>query len=154
MASRLESLQAVATVTGVAALVLGFLASLGLRLVPVLSAAAFWPLAFVLGACGAAGGVATVLRGRTIDRRRWEAVDDPLLTSGEREYAHKEAERQRRWAGTVFFAAPVALSYWTAYQLPVEAGPATTPLLALFPLAGYLIGLLAAHWRGQRRSPE
>ena len=26
---------------------------------------------------------------------------------------------------------------------------ATSPLLALFPLAGYLAGLLAAHWRGR-----
>lgn len=154
MANRLESVQTVATVAGVAALALGFLASIGLRLVPVLPASAFWPLSLTLGLLGAAGGVITVVRGRSIDRRRWEAVDDPLLTSGEREYAHKEAERQRRWTGTVFFATPVALAYWAAFQLPAEAGLGTTPLLALFPLAGYLIGLLGAHWWWRRRSPE
>ena len=60
-------------------------------------------------------------RAREIDRERWEVVDDPLLTSGEREYAHKEAERERRWAGTVFLTAPVALAYWTAYQVTPEA---------------------------------
>ncbi len=154
MGRRLESLQTVATVVGVAALAVGFLASIGLRLVPVLPAGAFWPLSIVLGLLGLAGGVATVARAETIDRRRWEVADDPLLTSGEREYAHKEAERQRRWAGTVFFAAPVALAYWAAFQLPADGGLGTSPLLALFPLVGYLAGLLGAHWRGRRRSPE
>ena len=154
MDRRLQSLQGLATVLGVVALGAGFLASIGLRLLPVFPAAAFWPLALVLGLLGAGGGVATVARGDAIDRHRWEVVEDPLLTSGEREYAHKEAERQRRWAGTVFFAVPVALAYWAAFQLPADVEAGAPPLLALFPLAGYLVGLLGAHWWGRRRTPE
>jgi len=154
MDRRLQSLQTAATVVAVAALGSGFLASIGVRLLPVLPAASFWPVSVVLGLLGAAGGVATAARGHAIDRHRWQMVDDPLLTSGEREYAHKEAERRRRWAGTVFFATPVALAYWAAFHLPAETAAGHSPLLAVFPLAGYLVGLLGAHWRGRRRSPE
>ena len=154
MDRRLQSLQSATAVVGVVALGAGFLASIGLRLLPVLPAAAFWPLSVVLALLGAAGGVATVLRGEAIDRNRWEVVEDPLLTSSEREYAHKEAERQRRWAGTVFFAAPVALAYWAAYQLPADSGLGASPLLAVFPLVGYLAGLLGTYQWGRRRSPD
>lgn len=147
---RLETLQTVATVFAVAALGFGFLASIGLALL-ALPPAAFWPMSLLLAVAGAGGGVATVVRGHQIDRRRWEVVEDPLLTSGERKYAHKEAERERRWAGTVFFAAPIALAYWSSYHFPEGSGMATSPLLALFPLLGYLAGLLATHWRERRR---
>lgn len=153
MTLSLERLQTAASVAAVAGLVLGFLASLGLRLLPVLSMAGFWAAAVLLVAAGAGGGLATVARGREIDRRRWELVEDPLMTSGEREYAHKEAERERRWAGIVFFTAPIALAYWAAYQLSADAALGAPPLLALVPLVGYLAGLLAAHWRYRQRSP-
>lgn len=150
---RLERLQTAASVAAVTGLVLGFFASIGLRILPVLSPAGFWVAAMLLLAAGAGGGHATVARAREIDRRRWELVEDPLMTSGEREYAHKEAERERRWAGIVFFTAPVALAYWAAYQLSADAALAAPPLLALVPLAGYLAGLLATHWRYRRKSP-
>lgn len=149
----LERFQTAASVAAVAGLVLGFLASLGLRILPVLSSAGFWVAAVLLVAGGVGGGLATVARGREIDRRRWELVEDPLMTSGEREYAHKEAERERRWAGIVFFTAPIALAYWAAYQLSADAALGAPPLLALVPLVGYLGGLLAAHWRFRKRSP-
>lgn len=154
MGRPLERLQTFAAIAAVGGLVLGFLASIGLRLFPPLDRTGFWIVAVLLVAAGAGGGVATVVRAREIDRRRWELVEDPLMTSGEREYAHKEAERQRRWAGTVFFTTPVALAYWAAYQLASEAVLGAPPLLAGFPLAGYLAGLAAAHLAQRRGRPE
>lgn len=154
MRSRLETAQSVAAAVAVTALLLGFLASIGLTLVPALTQGAFWPVSVLLTLCGLAGGALTVARGKEIDRVRWELVEDPLITSAEREYAHKEAEHQRRWAGTVLFAAPVALSYWAAYLLQAGTGQRASPLLALFPLAGYLTGLAAAHWRWRDRPPR
>jgi hypothetical protein len=152
-AFRLETVQSAAATVAVASLVLGFFASIGLRLFPSLSPAALWPVLVALALCGAGAGMATVARGHGIDRIRWEVAQDPLVTSAEREHAHREAERERRWAGTVFFVAPVALAYWAAYQLPPGAGIAATGLLALVPIAGYTMGLLAAHWRWRERPP-
>lgn len=150
----LERCQTAAGAAAVTGLVLGFLASIGLRLLPPLSPPGFWAVAVLLLVAGAGGGGATVLRARAIDRRRWEVVEDPLITSGEREYAHKEAERERRWAGTVFLTTPIALAYWAAYQ--VAAGPVfgARPLLAFVPLAGYLVGLAAIHLSRRRERPE
>jgi hypothetical protein len=154
MGQRLERLQTLAATSAVAGLLLGFLASIGLRLFPALSAAGFWVVAVLLLAAGVGGGLATVARAREIDRRRWEIVEDPMLTSGEREYAHKEAERARRWAGTAFLTAPVALAYWAAYQVTPEAALGAPPLLAAVPLAGYLAGLVSAHLAQRRARPE
>lgn len=150
----LARFQALAAAAAVAGLLLGFLASIGLRLFPPLAPAGFGAVAVVLAALGAGGGVATVLRAREIDRRRWEVVEDPLITSGEREYAHKEAERERRWAGTVFLTAPIALAYWSAYQVSAGSGFGTGPLLAFVPLGGYLAGLVGAHLWRRRDRPE
>jgi MFS family permease len=152
--SQLETVQTAAAVVAVGSLVLGFAASIGLRLVPTLAPAAFWPMLGGLALCGAGAGIATVVRGHQVDRVRWQVAQDPMVTSAEREYAHKEAERERRWAGTVFFVAPVALAYWVAYQLPPGSGVGASGLLALVPIAGYLVGLLAAHWRWRERPPE
>jgi hypothetical protein len=158
----LRRVQSAAAFAAGAGLLFGFLASIGLRILPTLGPAGFWIAALVLTLAGAGGGLATVARGEAIDRNRWRVVDDPLLTSGEREYAHKEAERERRWAGTVFLTAPVALAYWTAYQMaPQVASTAgtgsrlgNTPLLALLPLAGYLAGLVVAHVRRRKSAPS
>lgn len=151
MPSPVRRFQTAAAIAGGAGLLLGFLASIGLRLLPLMARPGLWVAAGTLLALGVAGGVATVARGREIERTRWELVDDPLMTSGERELAHKEAERERRWAGTVFFTAPVGLAYWAANQLVPEAVVVAPPLLALVPLAGYLAGLLAAHAAGRAR---
>lgn len=147
----LERLQTAAAVAAVVGLLLGFLASIGVHVAPPLSRTGLWVTVVALFAGGLLGGAATVLRARAIDRRRWEAVEDPLITSGEREYAHKEAERERRWAGTVFFTSPIALGYWAAYQLGPDVGLAAPPLLAVVPLGGYLAGLLATSARFSRR---
>jgi hypothetical protein len=137
----LRRLQTAALAAAGVFLVVGFLASLDLRLLPVGPPWLAWLAHPLLAVCGAAGGLATALRGREVDRWRWAMVEDPMLTSGEREEAHREAERQRRHAGTVFLAAPVFLGYWLVYQL---AGGLATWLLPASALAGFAIGLLVA----------
>lgn len=102
-----------------------------------------WPLHLLLLAASAAAGMATMLRGVEIDRERWRIVDDPRITRGEREYAHKEAERQRRWAGTALMLGPVIAGYWLAFQFrSAGTGRLLTDLLSLTPLAGFLAGLV------------
>jgi hypothetical protein len=147
----LRRIQGAVTVAAGLSLLFGFLASIGARIFPLLTAAGFRAVAGLLAVAGIGGGLATVARARAIDRRRWHVVEDLLLTSGEREYAHKEAERERRWAGTVFLTAPVAIGYWSAYQVPatIDTGMA----LGLLPLAGYLVGFTAARLWELRRTP-
>lgn len=141
----LERLQSFLLAAAIAGLAIGFLASIGLRIFPLLDRAGFWTVVTLLLLAGLGGGVATVVRAREIDRRRWEAVDDPLITKGEREYAHKEAERERRWAGIVYFTSPIALGYCAAYHLGAGAAENAPALLSLLPLASYLVGYVAAH---------
>jgi hypothetical protein len=81
-----------------------------------------------------------VSRHRQIDQRRWEILADSALTKGERDYAHREAERQRRVAATAFGAAPVGLGYWMAYQM--EAAGFTVFLLPASPLLGFALGFV------------
>lgn len=139
-------LQTAATVLAICGFVLGFFAGIGLRLLPALDPQWIWWLALPLFALGVGGGLVTVLRGREIDRIRWQTVEDPLLTSGEREWAHKHAERERRWAGTVLFGAPIGLTYWLANQItsdPTSGTGAglTLGLMAVWPLLGFPAGL-------------
>lgn len=128
-------------VAGVA-FVLGFLASIDVLLFPRGPESAAWLLHPLLLVLGAAAGGTTAVRGRQIDKKRWELVEDPLLTDGERELAHREAERERRWAGTVFFVVPIFLGYWMAYQFRGTGGgtPATSLLIGT-PMVGFLLGL-------------
>lgn len=148
----LETAQTVAGFAGGAGLVLGLLSSIDALPIPRGPEGVAWilhPLFFLLGV---AGGVSAAVRGRQVDRRRWEVLEDPMLTDGERETAHREAERERRWAGTVFFMAPLFLAYWMAYQFGDEdggfgggaEGSLVADLLILPPMIGFLAGLLLA----------
>lgn len=141
----LERLQGVLFAAAVAGLAVGFFASIGLRVLPLLDRTGFWVVVALLLLLGLGGGAATVVRAWEIDRRRWEAAEDPLITSGEREYAHKEAERERRWAGIVFFTSPIGLGYCAAYHLGPDTVDHAPAFLALLPVAAYLVGYLAAH---------
>jgi len=148
----LARLQPVAWAVAGLCAVVGFLASLGFFVLSPGTAAGAWAGHALLALLGAACGVATVLRGEEIDRVRWAIVEDPLTTKGEAEYAHKDAESQRRLAGTAFLAAPVFVGYWLLYQLGAEDLP--TFLLPATALAAYGIGVVAANRRaGAPSSP-
>lgn len=151
----LETAQTVTAWVAGGALLLGFLASIDILLFPRGEESAAWlfhPLLFLLGAVG---GLAAAARGRQVDEIRWRVLDDPMLTGGERELAHREAERQRRWAGTVFFVAPILLGYWLAYQFAGEdGGSLVTFLLTASPMVGFLSGLLLTQWAlGPEKKP-
>jgi hypothetical protein len=134
------------TVAGAA---LGFLASVGVFVLPPLAPSAVVWLAPTCLLLGLAGGLAARRRGVDIDRRRWEIVADSRLTSGEREYAHKEAERERRLSATALLAGPLAVGYWAAYQAAGDGSTVWTQLLPLWPLAGFGAGW----WLGRKGEP-
>lgn len=142
MKSHLARLQSLSAYAAGGFAVLGFAASLGARLFPLgppwLALLLHLPVALL----GAAAAWAAARRGQEIDRWRWEMVDDPLITGGEREEAHKEAERQRRHAGTAFLAGPVFLGYWLLYQLQPGLVAWFLPGSALL---GYAVGYLVAN---------
>lgn len=146
LARHLDRIQAIAVWVAGLSLLLGFLASIDVLLLPRGEPRHAWAAHLLLLAVGLFGGAAASLRGRLADRRRWEILEEPLLTSMERENAHREAERERRVAATVFMMAPIFLGYWLAYQLAGEdEGTLVTFLLTLSPLVGYVLGLLFAH---------
>lgn len=149
----LERLQKFVFRFAVAFALLGLATSVGCTVVPKGPPQAAWLLHPVLLLLAAAGGWATLLRNREIDRRRWEIVEDPTLTSGEREYAHREAERERRVAATAFLLGPLTLGYWMAYQFNVEERITAADFLVVPPLAGYVLGLLVGRWKGPKESP-
>ncbi len=133
---------------------LGFLASIDVFLLPRGLPHLAWLLHPLIFAGGVAGGIAAQARGAEIDRKRWEIVEDPLLTRGEREYAHKEAERQRRVAATIFMVTPLVCGYWMAYQFAApEGGSLVGTLLGATPLPGFGIGLLVGDRILRRNAP-
>ena len=103
------------------------------------SGAAVW-LHPLLIALAAVSGLCFSLRAREIDGERWRIVDDSTITRGEREYAHREAERERKVAGVVFLMAPLTLGFWLASHLRGERLTAAE-LLSLTPLVGFLLGM-------------
>lgn len=143
---RLATLQRVAVGMAAVGLVLGFLASLDILLLPRAGLGWAYVLQPVMLILGAGGGVATALRGRHVDRVRWATVAEPLLTDMERETAHKDAETERRQAGVWFLMGPMLLGYWLAYQVaPPQSNSLAAYLLAILPMPGFALGLLAAN---------
>ncbi|MCZ7650634.1 MAG: hypothetical protein M5U13_05510 [Thermoanaerobaculia bacterium] len=137
----LERAERLALWIAVALGLLGFAGGLGQRVLPPLPAAAAWPLqALVIGSGLLAARLAR-RRAAEIERRRWAALEEPLLTSGEREWAHREAERARRASGFAFLLAPLMLGYFLAYQFPEGAAPLARALAGT-PLLGFVLGLL------------
>jgi hypothetical protein len=118
------------------------LAGTGLVEVPRGPAWIAWLLHPVLLAVGFACGAATVRRSREIDAQRWRLVEDDTLTRGERLYAHREAERETRIAGSVFLLAGISIGAFAAYVLRVPDRIGVADLLILSPLFGFLAGLL------------
>ena len=145
--SRLERLQRVSFWVALVSAAAGFLTSAGCSALPPLAAFHLrWlhPFLFVLGAvCG----WLSVARSEAIDRERWQIAEDPSLTSGERDYAHRHAERRRRVASTSFLAAPLMLGYWLAYQVEGEGKVLAAQLLPVTAVIGSVLGLLVARLR-------
>ncbi len=127
-------------------LVTGFLASLGHGPLPPLPAGLVTPLHIGLGILGLLAGVAAGRRQAEIDAERFEYAQDPHATKGERELAHKEAERQIRSAHMTLLGAPLALGYWLANEFASGAPPWARALSAS-AILGYGIALLL----GRRR---
>ena len=144
--SALEWAQKVAFWLAVVCATLGFVTSAGCGPIPELPgglARWFHPVLLMVGI---AAGLAAAARNDEIDRTRWQIVEDPMLTSDERDYAHRFAERERRWASTAFLSAPLMLGYWMAYQLEGGGRRLEAQLLPLTAVVGSVVGYLVASW--------
>ena len=108
-----------------------------------------WALHPLLLAVGFLCGAATVRRSREVDARRWELVEDETLTRGERLYAHREAERENKVAGSIFLLAGISVGACAAYVLRTPEQIGVADFLILSPLLGFLAGLLVV----SRRTP-
>lgn len=140
--NRLERLQRVSFWVAVLSAALGFMTSAGCRLAPELPDSTLGFFHLLLLATGGVLGYLSIFRGDQIDRERWRIAEDSSLTSGEREYAHSYAERQRRLASTSFLAAPLMMGYWLAYQVEGEGEFLAAQLLPVTALVGGVVGLL------------
>lgn len=147
--TRLERLQRVSFWVAVVSAGAGFLTSAGCGVLPAMAESQLvWLHPFLL-VLGGVAGYLSVFRSHEIDRERWAIAEDPSLTSGERDYAHRNAERERRMASTSFLAAPLMLGYWMAYQIEGEGRLLAAQLLPVTGLVGAVIGLLVARWRAR-----
>lgn len=146
--TRLQRAQKVSFWVAVVSATVGFLTSAGCRMLPEISSSWVGPLHGFLFVLGAVAGYLAVGRGQEIDRERWRVAEDPTLTSGERDYAHKYAERERRSAVTSFLAAPLMLGYWLAYQVAGEGQDLVAQLLPATAVLGSVVGWIGGRWRG------
>lgn len=142
--SRLERLQRISFWLAIAGGALGFLTSAGCSMAPAIPVGWVNVLHPMLLVIGGLLGYFSVFRTEEIDRERWRIAEDSSLTSGERDYAHRFAERQRRGASTAFLAAPLMLGYWMAYQVEGEGSELAAQLLPVTAVLGSLTGLLIA----------
>jgi len=104
----------------------------GVYVVPRDVAGLVWVLHVVVAVVGFVSGVVATRRRAEIEAERWQRVDDPDLTSGEREHAHREAESSLKRATAQFLLVGVTLGGWLAYQLRAErptAGAAVSRVL-------------------------
>ena len=145
--TRLERLQKASFWVAVVGATGGFLTSAGCRVAPDIPPSSLGFLHLLLLILGGIAGYLSVLRGQEIDRERWRIAEDPSLTSGERDYVHRYAERQRRSASTSFLAAPLMLGYWLAYQVAGGGQALAAQLLPVTAVVGSVLGLLGARIR-------
>ncbi|HUP25262.1 MAG TPA: hypothetical protein VNB06_20280 [Thermoanaerobaculia bacterium] len=117
-------------------------AATGLTPIPKGPPSLAWKLHPVLLVLGFGCGLAAVARSREIDRERWRVLGDVSITSGERDWAHREAESEIRSSGTVFVLAGVALGAFGAYQLRDPDALGAADFLIVSPLIGFAVGLL------------
>jgi len=138
----LERLVVVASWIAIVSAALGLAASVGSGPLPELPGALTVPLLVVLLLLGAGAAFAAALRQREIDRERFHWTKEPGATRDEIKTAHEEAERRLKLAYTALGAAPLALAYWLAYELP-DAIPLARAL-PVAPLLGFGVGTLLA----------
>ncbi len=151
--SPLERAQKVAFWIALGCAAVGFVTSAGCGPFPELPGGLAGWLHPVLLVMGIVAGLAAAARFDEIDRNRWQVVEDPMLTSDERDYAHRYAERERRWAATAFLAAPLMLGYWMAYQLEGGGRRLEAQLLPLTAVVGSVIGFVVARLHARNRQP-
>lgn len=108
----------------------------------------------LIAVVGALAGWFTVVRARELEAERWRIVAEPGLTSGERQYAHKETEREVRSAASGLLVAALAVAVWLAYQLRVPGQVTVADLLVMTAALGYLAGLGIGVWRLPRVEPD
>ncbi len=152
--TQLERLQRVSFWVAVVSATLGFLTSAGCRMLPEVPASTLGFLHPLLLILGGFLGYKSVFRNHEIDRQRWQIAEDSSLTSGERDYAHRNAERLRRGASTAYLAAPLMLGYWLAYQVEGGGESLMAQLLPVSGLMGAVIGLLVARFRFRESDPD
>lgn len=155
--SPVERSQKISFWVAVIAAGLGLMASTGCSPLPELPAGAVWLLHPLLLLIGVFAGLANVRRAADLDRERWRVAEDPTVTSGEREYAHKHAERERRWAGVSFAGGPLMLGYWLAYQSQGSDQRLESHLLPVTGLTGFALGIVIDRLLGAvraRRNPS
>ena len=127
---------------------LGLLATGGCSPFPAGDPAWAWMLHPLLLGLGAAAGALGAARGREIDAARWRALAEPGITKLEREYAHSEAEAERKRAGIGFLLLPAGVGFALASHFSVVARSRVVDLLLVTALAGFALGL----WLGGRRA--
>ena len=142
--SRLRRLQRLAFRVAVVAAVLGLATASGcapgLEL-PRSAVGVLHPLLLLLG--GLAGWAASRRMGE-IDGERWRIARDPDLTSGERQYAHREAEARRRRAAAALLGAPLLIGYCASGQIEASRESLSAQLLGVTALAGGIVGLIVS----------
>lgn len=143
--SHLERLQQAAIAVATVSAVLGFASSGGCHVLPAAAPSLVGPLHALLLALGIGAGWLTFSRAQQVERHRWRTVQDPLATQGEKEYAHKEAESQRRFAGTAYLLAPMGLAFWLANHFDLRGQFTLSDLFLVTPLVGFLVGFLVAY---------
>jgi hypothetical protein len=140
--SKLERFQKIFFWLAVVCAGLGLVSSSGCSPLAALPPDALWALHPLLFAFGVVGGVLAVRRADEIDQQRWRFAEDSALTSGERKYAHKNAEKERRLAGGSFAGGPLMFGYWMAHQVGAEDDRLSADLLPVAGVVGFAVGLL------------
>ncbi len=151
--NHLERLQRIAVAIAALGGCLGLASSAGCNVLPAAPPSLTGILHLLFLCLGAGAGWLTALSHRQVEHQRWQAVTDPLVTKGEREYAHKEAESQRRFAGTAFLLAPMGLAFWLASHFDKPGKFVFSDLFLVSPLLGFVLGLIVAHLAAPPKAP-
>ncbi len=148
--SRLRRLQRLALRVAIVAALLGLATASGCAPgldLPRGALGILHPLLLLFG--GLAGWAASRRMGE-IDSERWRIARDPDLTSGERQYAHREAEARRRRAAAALLGAPLLIGYCSSGQIEAARESLAAQLLGVTALAGGILGLVISRRRDGR----